>query len=238
MMQAAASLGLVTYPTSDMSRRIKVVRHEARLRRLKKAVVTSARLLASSKGRPAMVTLTYRPGAEWDVRHIALLMKHVRQWLDRRGATARYVWVLELTKAGVPHYHVLLWLPRGMTIPKPDKQGWWPHGSTRVEWARKAVGYLSKYASKGCEPGDIPRGARLHGAGGLDAVQRGEKIWWMRPAWLREVTRMGERVARQAGGVRVSVESGEWWRTPWELVARAKNWEWVELEEHRGELAI
>lgn len=177
-----------------------------------------------------MVTLTYRPGEMWNPLHVAAFLKNVRQWLLRRNAKARYVWVMELTKAAVPHYHVLLWLPRGVTIPKPDKQGWWAHGSTRVEWARKAVGYLAKYASKGCEPGDIPRGARLHGAGGLDADQRAERTWWMRPMWLREVTTIGERVDRAKGGARISRLSGEVWFTPWSVVERAKDWSWCDLE--------
>jgi len=35
-------------------------------------------------------------------------------------------------------------------LPKPDKQGWWPHGMPKIESCRKqSVGYLIKYATKG-----------------------------------------------------------------------------------------
>ena len=58
-----------------------------------------------------------------------------------------YVWVLELTKRGRPHYHVLFWLPKGVSMPKADKQGWWKHGMTR-SGGHSPVGYLCKYTSK------------------------------------------------------------------------------------------
>jgi hypothetical protein len=117
----------------------------------------------------AMVTLTYAPGPgqKWERLHITKFLKSVRMYLSRLGIRFRYVWVAELQKRGAVHYHVMLWLPRGVTLPKPDKRGWWPYGSTKIEWAHCPVGYLVKYASKGEENGQFPKGARLHGHGGL-----------------------------------------------------------------------
>jgi hypothetical protein len=92
---------------------------------------------------------------------------------------------LELTKKGVPHYHLVVWLPKGVTLPKPDKRGWWPHGSTRIEWARNAVGYIAKYASKGTEGHAFPRGARLNGSGGLSIQARIERRFWTLPLYVR-----------------------------------------------------
>lgn len=103
---------------------------ESRLKRMKRRVLTGARLHQEQQPRfkAAMLTLTYREDGEWQPRHVSELLACVRKWVERRGVRFRYVWVLELTKAGRPHYHVLIWLPRGLTLPKPGKQGWWVHG--------------------------------------------------------------------------------------------------------------
>ena len=98
-----------------------------------------------------MVTLTYREDVEWSPRQVSGYLKCVREWARRKDIFIHYVWVLELTKRGRPHYHVLFWLPKGVSMPKADKQGWWKHGMTRSEWAHSPVGYLCKYTSKGID---------------------------------------------------------------------------------------
>ena len=199
----------------------------ARLKRMKKAVLTSGRLhqdfiKRGFRFKPAMLTLTYRPGVEWEAKHVSALVTHVRNWFKRhRCGGLRYVWVLELQKNGHPHYHIMFWLPKGRTLPKPDKQGWWPHGSTRVEWVKKAVGYLSKYVSKGFA-GDghkltLPSGARIYGVGGLDAIQRDEKSWWMSPAWVREIWSIEDRPRAAIGGGWMALRTGDWRPSPYEV---------------------
>jgi hypothetical protein len=167
-----------------------------------------------------MVTLTYRDGDDWQPRHVSDLLKNIRQWAGRRSVEVAYVWVGELTKRGRLHYHVLLWLPRGVTLPKPDKQGWWRHGSTRIEWARKPVGYLVKYASKGTgEDWDFPAGARIHGAGGLDAAERMQRRWWVAPQWVRTTWPEWEADTVPAkGGGWVARSTGDWQPSPWEVI--------------------
>jgi len=174
---------------------------QARLARMRRGVLTAARLLAESStagGRWVMVTQTYAPHAEWTALHQTQFVKRLRAWSNRRGFTARYVWVMELTKAGVPHYHTLVWVPKGHTLPKADKRGWWPHGMTRTEVARSAVGYLAKYSSKGSS-GLYPKGARIHGSGGL-----GEQLpvlrWWMLPKYVRDAVDAADRMRRVCGG--------------------------------------
>lgn len=227
----SAAPGLVPTKTS-----VTLVRQEARLKRMKRSVLTSARLMqeeATDHGwrfRVAMLTLTYRPEAQWSARHITGLVKALRAYLDRRKVRARYVWVLELTQAGKPHYHLLIWLPRGMSLPKPDKRGWWPHGLTRIEWARSAVGYLAKYASKGTDGYAFPKGARLCGVGGLSLRSRLEKAWWLAPSWVREAFSIEERPVRAPGGGWVSRISGDWLPSPWRLVDRASDWSWARFE--------
>lgn len=221
-----SSAGLVYSETSGTSQGlIHLDRHKNRLRRLRHGVITAARLHDETskhggfRTRSAMVTLTYRPDAQYHPRHVSDLLRHMRNWCARRNVVFRYVWVLELTKAGKPHYHLLLWLPRGLTLPKPDKQGWWPHGFTRIEWARKAVGYIAKYASKGTAGGEVPKGARLHGVGGLVSDARIERAWWLSPSWVRTKWPEPAYMPRPAkGGGWVSRLTGEHAESPWRVL--------------------
>jgi hypothetical protein len=160
----------------------------------------------------AFVTFTYRPGVDWQPRHITECLKRMRHWVERRGVRLRYVWVAEQHKSGRVHYHAIVWLPRGLTMPKPDKQGWWPHGFTNVQWARKGIGYLVKYATKtSTSLVPFPRGCRLHGHGGLDRERRVYRSWWMLPKYQRERCEPADRVCRARGGGWRSVVTGEWW---------------------------
>lgn len=189
-----------------------------RLKRLRKNVITSARYHSKeSKGSKAlMVTLTYRPDAHWAGDQVSKYIQHVREWLKRKGHACRYVWVFELTKAGRPHYHVLFWLPRGLTMPKADKRGWWRHGMTRTEWARNAVGYLAKYASKGTDD-VIPKGVRLYGVGGLSVTSRLFRAWWNLPTCVRHWGSPSDRWRRASGGGWVCRSSGEWRESLWSV---------------------
>lgn len=201
---------------------------------MRRGVLTAGQLLedeAQAGGfryRVAMLTLTYAPGVDWQPRHVTGCVQRIRQWLGRRAAGCRFVWVLELTAQGVPHYHVLIWLARGLTLPKPDKQGWWPHGLTRIEWARRALGYLAKYASKGTT-GELPRGARLYGNGGLSAAGRAERSWRLCPAWVLERFTREDRPRRAVGGGWFSRLTGDWAPSPWRLVGHGPAWSWVAL---------
>lgn len=194
--------------------------------RTKKTVITGARLAVEEathggfRGRWAMLTLTYRDDVRWAAKQLSVMLDHLRQYSYRAGFQARYVWALELTKRGRPHYHVLVWLPKGRSLPKPDKQGWWSHGLTRIEWARNAVGYLAKYASKGIEDGQwclIPSGARMCGHGGISREGRTELRWWKLPTWVREVFSEICDVIRTQGGY-VNRESGEYLASPYRVV--------------------
>jgi hypothetical protein len=151
-----------------------------------------------------MLMATYRPGVEWQPRHITGLIKNLRMWAKRQGAEiAPYVWVAELQQRGAVHYHILIWLPKRLSLPKPDKQGWWPHGFTGRAIARNAVGYLAKYASKiESKTGAFPDGCRIHGAGGLELPRRREKRWWMLPRDVRELTNPIDDMRRMRGGYR------------------------------------
>lgn len=143
-----------------------------------------------------MVTLTYRDLDGFQPRHVSLLLKHVRQWLKRRGHPFHYLWVAELQKRGALHYHIIVWLPRGMTIPAPDKQGWWPHRMTQVKWAHHAVGFLCKYVSEFDGVQAFLRGLRLHGSGGHGEIARPIRRWSNLLGWPRSLVGVESRVVR------------------------------------------
>jgi len=194
-----------------------------RLKRLKKNVIMSARMHSKSmqhrQHHALMVTLTYKPGVEWSAEQIADYIRRVRQWYKRKGHQIRYLWVLELTKKGRPHYHCLFWHPagRGLSMPRADSRGWWPHGMTRTEKARNAVGYMAKYASKG-DDSIMPKGARLYGVGGLEARARLERAWLNLPVGVRRWGTPADRWRRAAGGGWVCRASGEWRASLWSVL--------------------
>ncbi|MNQ80233.1 hypothetical protein D3C85_952010 [compost metagenome] len=101
-------------------------------------------------------------------------------------------------------------------MPKADKQGWWPHGLTRTEWARHAVGYISKYASKGAD-GHLPKGVRLYGVGGLSAKSRLFRAWWNLPVGVRKWGEPAAMWRRAPGGGWVCRRSGEWRASLWRV---------------------
>jgi hypothetical protein len=185
--------------------------------------MTAARMhdfeLLGRRFKTAMLTLTYREVGAWNPKHISDLLQRARVWLRRRGLVLRYVWVAELQQRGALHYHVLVWLPRGLTLPKPDKQGWWNHGSTRIEWARKPAGYLAKYATKlGSKVGiGFPPGARLHGRGGLEELGRAVSSWFNLPQWAREVCDLAGRAVRVKGCGLVERTTGVCLPSPWRV---------------------
>lgn len=199
-----------------------------RLSRMKRGTLTAARLHQESvqqggfRGRWAFLTLTYANADGWKPRDLPNLLDHVRKWLARKGKAMSYVWVAEIqpgrlrrTGEAVIHYHVMLWLPRGLTLPKPDKQGWWPHGSTRIEWVRNPVGYMAKYSSKAEGPMKFPKGARIHGNGGLKGDKLAEARYWRRPRWLRETTEILQQVRPKKGGGWFDLDTGEIFESPW-----------------------
>jgi hypothetical protein len=224
-----ASAGLVYSQTSGTpsgqappNRAIRVDREAMRLKRLRCSVLTAARLHVQQmpNWKVAMVTLTYKPDVAWAAGQVSALVRHIRQYLLRRGMKMRHVWVQEFTKKGRPHYHMLLWLPLGLTLPKPDKRGWWPWGMTKIEWARNAIGYIAKYASKGDSLHQPAKGARMYGSGGLTGEALLEQRWWRLPGWLRhrDDIKPSDRVRRAqsgSGGGFLNPNTGEIYASPW-----------------------
>lgn len=221
--RSSEASGLVSILTSDTDYSIALPCAEyLRLKRLQKSVRISAQVIqetlqqARVKYKAHMVTLTYRDDVEWSPRQVSNYLKCVREWARRKGIFLHYVWVLELTKRGRPHYHVLFWLPRGLSMPKADKQGWWRHGMTNTVPARSPVGYLCKYTSKGIDFdswGKLPRGGRLYGHGGYTPSMRITRAWLIAPSWVRELIDQCDGV-RKVGCYWVNRVSGMGIRSP------------------------
>lgn len=198
--------GLVSILTSDTRRIALPCSEYLRLKKLQKTVRVSGEVICENlqqshvKYKTAMVTLTYRDDVDWSPRQVSEYLKCVREWARRKGIFMHYVWVLELTKRGRPHYHVLFWLPKGITMPMADKQGWWKHGMTRSEWAYSPIGYLCKYTSKGVDGlswSKLPRGGRLHGSGGYTPKMRVTRAWRLAPSWVRELIEESDGVYKK-----------------------------------------
>lgn len=226
---SAASAGLVSLSTSrpPTDAKLDISTNELRIQKLRRALKKSAELMGTHHGcKSAMLTLTYAKVDQQNPKDVSNLLSCIKKYLNRRGHQFRYVWVGELQGRGALHYHVLIWLPRGVTLPKPDKRGWWPHGSTNIGWARKSIGYLLKYASKlkskalgdeNTDPVGFPKGFRIHGSGGLEPTQREARAHHMLPSWMRNQSTPDEKIRRAVGGGFVSKITGEWFKSPWKL---------------------
>jgi len=239
----ALALGLVNYKTTGPQQRVgrltlEIDPLQSRASRLKKSVITSARLHDQEaknggfRGAWYFLTLTYREGCDSRPCDIKELLRHMRRHFNRaRSRTARwaresfrYVWVGELTQRLRPHYHVMVWVPKGMFFGKVDQRGWWPHGSSQIEKARNCVGYLAKYASKftAFTAGAFPKGFRTHGVGGLNEESRRELRWWKASREARQALSgnadvCGDADIRKTKGGWFDKLTGEFWPSPWKV---------------------
>lgn len=217
---------------------ITIDRAQARVTRLRKGLGIAAKQLHNLGGRNQQIwmqTLTYAgDNTKWRPEHISRYLDALRKWhYARTGSkTVRYAWVAELQERGVIHYHVIVWLDAGLAPPKgdtpwrngKDRAGltrWmppmWPHGMTRRDKATAPVAYLMKYASKveSKTVGGFPRGARIHGAGGLDAVGRGIRRWVLWPAYVQGNAAAGDPFKPAKGGGYLNAQTGEFVRSEW-----------------------
>lgn len=193
-----------------------------RVTRLRKGLGIAAKQLHNLGGLDQQIwmqTLTYAgTNANWRPEHISRYLDALRKWhYARTGSkTVRYAWVAELQKRGVIHYHVIVWLDAGLTPPKgdmpwrsTDRKGlvqWhppmWPHGMSRRDKSTAPVAYLMKYASKveSKNVGSYPHGARIHGAGGMDATGRAIRRWVLWPAYVQGNASIDDRFKPAPGG--------------------------------------
>lgn len=192
-----------------------------RVKRLKSNVWAAGHLHNMPKpgyraSQPWFVTLTYADVGGWRANHIADAMDSYRRWCKRRGMPCEYLFVAELQNRGAVHYHLLVWLPRGVRMPMWDKttrssrrevSPFWVHGMTNTQPAKAGVGYLMKYLSKLGELTVFPPGLRLYGMGGLSVEARQIRYWQNLPQWVKNDHGVGQIVRTPAGYV--DLASGE-----------------------------
>lgn len=224
--ESAEGAGLVTYktrPNEQDSLSVKLDKRSCnirRIKRLKRSVWASGYFhnMARPGHRPDVpwfVTLTYAGVSDWRPDHIGRSMDAFRRWCRRKGVPARYTWVAELQQRGAVHYHLIVWLPRGVRMPMWDKTTtsrgrtvapFWPHGMTNRQPAQSGIAYLMKYLSKLGEFHEFPRGCRTHGVGGLDDHARLIRSWYNLPEWVKrsygvaEIDRFEGRLVEIATG--------------------------------------
>jgi hypothetical protein len=207
---------------------------ERRVKRLKRSVWASGHLhkLADKGSRPPVchfVTLTYADAHGWRPDHISKAIQRFRRYCAAVNVPCRYTWVAEIqpkraerTGDHVVHYHLLAWLPVGVSMPFWDRSRrrgvapFWPHGWTNTEVARSGVGYLMKYLSKLGELSRFPAGLRLYGIGGLDEAGKRVRQWFNLPEWAKQGHGVGDLV-RLAGRLVVRA-TGEVLSTPFRLL--------------------
>lgn len=194
---------------------------ERRLAHLRKNVWLAGNLLNMEPQHGlqcVMVTPTYRQVGDWHPKHLSRAIDAYRKWCLRHSITCQYVWVAELQQRGAVHYHIACWIPKRLTMPKWDKQGWWPHGMTNNKRAKKSGGcaYLMKYMSKIGGFHEFPKGCRLHGSGGLTKQARQIKQWCNFPLWIKAAAGVGEVCTKF--GRRVVLATGEVLKSPFKVV--------------------
>jgi hypothetical protein len=203
-------------------------KQQARVTRLRKGVGVAAKFLhnaAGSRANKVFVTLTYAgDNSAWRATHLTAYMTNVRNWYKRlTGETLRYVWVAELQGRGVIHYHAVFWLKKGVTMPRADKRGWWPHGMTNTKKATKPIGYLMSYVSKieSKNVQEFPHGARISGNGGLDKTGRDCKRWVLWPAYLQGNAAAGDCWKPRKGGGYLNHSTGEFFEAEFQPVGNS-----------------
>lgn len=219
----ASPPGLVTYKTSPLEILFdKAIARKKRIKRLRRSVWASGHLhgLADNGHRPPvawMVTLTYVGVNDWRADHISMASEQYRRHCARNRVPCRYLWVAELQKRGAVHYHLIAWLPKGVSMPHWDRstttaggrhvKAFWSHGMTNVEQARTGVGYLMKYLSKLDDVSAFPPHLRLYGVGGLNTQARQVRGWYNLPEWAKREHGVGD--LRRMGSRLIVVETGE-----------------------------
>lgn len=226
LVSVSTSCRDVSVPVQWASDCITIDKAQARITRLRKGVGVGAKALhnAGPLGQSMyMLTLTYRgTNAAWNPKHISDFLHTLRTWYYGRTGTRklRYTWVAELQGRGVIHYHVVVWLEKGIRPPFPDrpwrhkgttKPPMWQHGMSNRIQAHAPIAYLMKYLSKINQKnvGSFPHGARIFGLGGLDDTGRACKRWVLWPSYVQGNCAAGANVKPAPGGGYIDRDTGE-----------------------------
>lgn len=163
------------------------------------------------------ITLTYVDDRTHQSKDLSALMQAIRAYVRRRvpGVPVSYLWTLDRGDGGVLHYHLLIWLPRDVSLPPDRLEKWWTPGRGSTWRARtKKPSCWVRYITKPTAA-RFPKGARLYGYGGLDDAGRlsVQRAGW--PRWLQRLIPAGEHAKRLSGAGWVHLETGSIYESPY-----------------------
>lgn len=129
-----------------------------------------------------MVTLTYRGVNDWRPRHVTEFIRKVKRFLG--SLMFGYLWVAEMQERGAVHYHVVFIVKKGTKLSKPDDEGYWNYGMTKIQKVNHVYSYLAKYLSKDEQKVSYPKGIRIFGMS-IYILKDYVKSWKL-PIWLQD----------------------------------------------------
>lgn len=182
------------------------------IKTLKKVFKEHRRFAKSAKLRAVAMTLTYRESKDFNAKCISTFLKRLRETLKRKGHALPYAWVLERAKQ-LLHYHLIIWLPRGVKLDPAKLAKWWGWGSTWIEGCRKVTAW-EKYLTK-IDNTKRPKGARIYGYGGLDNDGETAVARTKLPRWLLPLVPVAHRARRMTGGGWIDMQTGEIFQSPY-----------------------
>lgn len=178
-----------------------------------KVVTREHRRIAKKQGFYAVaVTLTYANDADFCPKHVTRFINCLRAKLKRQGHALLYVWVLE--RAGMLHYHLALWLPRGFELTHGQLAKWWPWGSTWNQSCRKVSAWI-RYISKQQDKKHLPSSARAYGCGGLDEFGKDAVHKALLPRWVKSVLPQNAKARRVPKVGWTDMNTGVVYESPW-----------------------
>jgi hypothetical protein len=187
-------------------------RRNAARKKLNRIIKEQQRYAKSADRRALVLTLTYQNSAAFSSKHISAFLDRARRAIKRLGFNLPYAWVLE--RASHLHYHLIIWLPRGVKFDHGALKRWWPHGSTWVASCR-GVGAWGRYMAKFDSIALLPTSARVFGHGGLDESGKTAVSRSVLPRWLLALLPEGHRVRRCVGGGWVNSVTAEVYFSPY-----------------------
>lgn len=197
------------------------LKHKKRVQRLKRkmsAFVKEHRRMSKIYGLYAVaITLTYPVGSVPSGKHVSSFIDKLRAKLKRMSKPLLYVWTLECATAY--HYHLMIWLPRGMRLDPKLLTRWWPHGHSDAEMCRFVFRW-AKYIAKPETKQGVAQGLRLFGAGGLDQEGQDAVRFAGLPRWLQGVLPVLSRPKRIPKVGWVDMLTGELFICPYVWTSR------------------
>lgn len=116
-----------------------------------------------TKYRMVHITLTYAEMDTWEKGDMSRYINRLRGFLKEKLVAFCWIGGMQMPRKAL-HYHLVIVVPIGTNVPKPDKQGHWYLGMSQMRtW--KNMAYFMRYFEKYHELQYYPKGFRLYGYG-------------------------------------------------------------------------